>query len=58
MLKAYLWNVWRVTYGTYADVARDGDTKPVLVQRDMSFDHARRLVDRMGFGFCMKPREH
>lgn len=51
------WNIWRVTYATYAQQAIDGDIKPQLIKRELSFDAAKRLVDQLGFGYCMKPHE-
>jgi hypothetical protein len=52
-----MWYVWFITYGTYEDVARDGDIKPRRIAGPMSFAAAHRLVDDRGFGYCMKPGE-
>lgn len=49
------WNVWRVFYATYAEVARDGDQPQQLVAAHLSFEAAKKLVGELGFGHCMKP---
>lgn len=49
------WHVWRVTYGTYEEVARDGDKEQELVESWLSFKEAAALVEKLGFGYCMKP---
>lgn len=49
-----LWDVWRVFYGTYAQVDQDGDRKPVKLQGDTTLDHALRLAEMFGKGCCVK----
>lgn len=52
-----LWNVWRVHYMTYAEIAAQGEKPAELVGRRLSFERAQRMVDDLGFGYCMKPAE-
>jgi hypothetical protein len=49
------WCVWFITYGSYEDVAQDGDIKPRMVAGQMSFGAAHRVVEERGVGYCMKP---
>lgn len=47
------WLVWFVTYGTYAEP----NVEPYLVTGPMSFAQAKAVVDKRGFGYCMKPEK-
>jgi hypothetical protein len=49
-----LYDVWRVTYATYEEVAREGDKKPVRVARNLPLAKALALVEQLGFAHCAK----
>lgn len=44
-----------MTYGTYADVKRNGDIPPRMVAGPMSLEAAQQMVRERGFGYCAKP---
>ena len=50
-----MWDVFRVHYMTYAEIAEHGDRPRELVARRLTFEKARELVDVLGFGFSMHP---
>jgi hypothetical protein len=47
------WCIWFVTYGT----CWEDDIPARIVSQPMSFDQARAAVDKLGFGYCMKPEK-
>lgn len=49
------YDIWLVTYATYAIVEVEGNKPPVLVERNLSFDVAKQQLVELGFGYCMKP---
>lgn len=50
-----LWNVWRVHYATYAEVLTMGDKQQEIVSRNLTYEQAKKMVEELGFGYCMKP---
>ncbi len=55
MSRPDLWDVWKVYYMTYAEIAEQGEKPRELVARRLSFEAARALVERLGFGHSMHP---
>lgn len=53
------WDVWKVHYMTYAELDSLGKTpddfKPERVVKGLSFEAAKKRVEELGFGYCMKP---
>jgi hypothetical protein len=49
------WSVWKVYYMTYAEIAEQGDKPRELIARGLSFEKARAMVERLGFGHSMHP---
>lgn len=50
-----MWDVWKVYYATYAEIAEHGDKPRELVARRLSFEKAREMVAALGFGHSMHP---
>lgn len=50
-----LWDVWRVSYRTYAEIDAMGDEPPRLIRANLPLGAASKLVEQLGFGHCMKP---
>lgn len=50
-----MWDVWKVRYMTYAEIAEQGEKPRELVARRLTFEKARALVESLGFGFSMHP---
>ena len=49
------WAVWKVYYMTYAEIAAQGDKPRELIARGLSFEKARLMVERLGFGHSIHP---
>jgi hypothetical protein len=58
------WNVWKVYYATYAQVAAYGNRPAELVVRGLSLDAAKEMAANLGdglsitdcgYGYCAKP---
>jgi hypothetical protein len=52
-----LWDVWQTHYATYAEVLTFGEKQAIRVAAGLTYDAARKMVDEMGFGYCLKPAE-
>jgi hypothetical protein len=50
-----LYDIWRVHYNTYAEVLTMGDLPQEVVARGLTEQDARKMLDELGFGYCMKP---
>lgn len=55
-----MWNVIKTYYMTYAEVAATGlpaeqCCPPELAAHRLSFETARAMVERLGFGYSMHP---
>jgi hypothetical protein len=50
-----MWDVWKVYYMTYAEIAKYGDKPRELIAQRITFEKARELVDRLGFDYSMHP---
>lgn len=44
------WDVWKVYYMTYAQIEQYGDKQRERVARGLSFEEAKKTVDRLGSG--------
>lgn len=52
---AGMWDIWKVYYMTYAEMAEFGDKPRELVASRLTFDRARAMVEALGFGYSMHP---
>lgn len=52
-----LWDFRKSYYMTYAEVDAEGNKKPEVVARALTFEQARQTVDRLGFGYSMHPHK-
>ena len=50
-----MWDVWKVYYMTYAEIATFGDKPRELVASRLTFENAQAMVKRLGFGYSMHP---
>lgn len=51
-----LYCVWKAHYATYEELAVQGEIKPQLVQKDLTFEVAQDLVKKLGFGYSIRPQ--
>ena len=49
------WAVWRVFYGSYAEIEAEGNRAAQLVEAGLSFDQAQKLAESLGDDYCLKP---
>jgi len=49
------WNVWKVHYMTYAQIAEFGDRPRELIARGLSLEAALAMVELLGFGHSAHP---
>jgi hypothetical protein len=57
-----MWSVWKVYYMTYPEIAATGIPEekcfpPELVAKGLKFDAAMSMMNKLGFGYCVKPWE-
>lgn len=50
-----MWDVWKIHYMTYAEIQEFGDKKRERVAHGLTFEKAKLLVEKLGFGYSMHP---
>lgn len=58
MSDARRWDIWHVYYMTHAEILTLGDKKRECVARNLKFDEARKMIEKLGFGYSMHPSSH
>lgn len=49
------YDIWFITYETYAAVAVSGDIKPKLVEANLTYEAGLVRVQELGFSYALKP---
>lgn len=50
-----LWDVVKSYYMTYEEIATHGDKKREYHATGLTFEKAKAMVDKLGFGYSMEP---